>query len=165
MSPASALLASSLLIAACGSVDPSTAADEADAAAAPSAFTLQFTGRYQAPADALELRRDGTYAAPGEEGRFRSPPGRRVLPLRLQLRSSNGGAWTAVIDAYDGRLRAMRGGSEETLQLVRPPQSDEDLCDATGGQWTDDDADPHTGLYCVCGAGTWFIPADGGCVP
>jgi hypothetical protein len=156
------VLAAGLFVAACGAPGPD-GAEAADASLPPSAFTLQFTGRYQGapPLAALELRRDGTFAAAdGEQGRFYSPPGRRKLPLQILLRSRER-SWTAVVDAYDGKLRT----AEETLLLARPQQADEDLCDSTGGHWTDDDADPATGLYCVCGPGSWFIPSSGGCVP
>lgn len=154
------LLAAGLFIAACGGPGPD-GADLADASLPPNAFTLQFIGRYQGPLTELELRRDGTFTAPGgEHGRYYVPPARRQLPLQILLRSRER-SWTAVIDAYDGKLRAR----EETLQLARPKQADEDLCDSTGGRWTDDDPDPATGLYCVCSPGTWFIPSSGGCVP
>jgi hypothetical protein len=70
-----------------------------------------------------------------------------------------------VIDAYDGKLRVDRDGSETALQLARPATSDEELCDSTRGQWTDDDPDPQSGLYCICATPASFIPASGGCVP
>ena len=142
-----------LLLAACGGVDPGAAGDD-DVSAAPSPFVLQFTGRYDG-SSTLVLMRDGTFLLDGERGRFRSPPSRRSLPITLSL-----GKRKAVIAAYDGRLRL----GTETLRLARPTTSDEELCDATAGQWTDDDADPATGLYCVCPAGAHFIPSSGGCV-
>lgn len=154
------VLVAGLFVAACGASGPD-GAEEADVSLPPSPFTLQFIGKYQGPLRALELRRDGTFTAPGgERGRFYGPPARRQLPLQILLRSRKRSRM-AVIDAYDGKLRA----GEETLQLVRPRQADEDLCDASGGLWTDDDPDPATGLYCICSPGTWFIPSSGGCVP
>ena len=68
---------------------------------------------------------------------------------------------------FDGGSRgfAIRERNEQTLRLLRPQASDEELCDSTGGKWTDDDPDPATGLYCICRAGTGFIPSSGGCVP
>jgi hypothetical protein len=155
-------------MAACGDVGGQ---DEAEAlamdAAAPGPFTLQFTGRYEG-AEVIELRRDGSYvaitSAGCEQGRFSTQPSQRKLPLELRLHT-RGRVWKAVVDAYDGKLRAVHGSSSESLQLERPHTSDEELCDATHGQWTDDDPDPATGLYCVCPAATSFIPSQGGCVP
>jgi hypothetical protein len=126
------ILVAGLFVAACGAPGPDSA-EAADSSLPPSAFALQFTGRYQGapPLAALELRRDGTFAASdGEQGRFYSRPGRRMLPLHLLLRSRERSR-TAVIDAYDGKLRT----GEETLLLARPQQADEDLCDSTGGHW------------------------------
>lgn len=159
---------SGLAIAACGAVE---GVDESQAmemaSAAPSPFTLQFTGRYEG-AEVIELKRDGSYVAITgsgcEQGRFTSVPTQRTLPLEIRLRA-HGRAWKAVVDAYDGKLRLLRGTPPPTLQLSRPPRSDEQLCDETHGKWTDDDADPATGLYCVCPSGTSFIPGKGGCVP
>ena len=145
-----ALLCCALL--ACGGVDPD-AAGEADATAL-SPFTMQFTGGYVGSYKLL-LRRDGTYQLGSEHGRFRAPRAQKSLPLALQL-----GARTATIEAYDGKLHV----GADTLQLQRPPYADEDLCDSTHGRWTDDDADPATGLYCICPPREHFIPASGGCV-
>src|SRR5262249_11765547 len=39
----------------------------------------------------------------------------------------------------------------------------EDACDKSGGQFTDDDADPKTGLFCVCPAPKVWLHASGGC--
>jgi hypothetical protein len=41
---------------------------------------------------------------------------------------------------------------------------DESICGKSKGSWFDDDADPKTGLYCVCPAGQAYIPSLGGCV-
>jgi hypothetical protein len=158
---------SCLALAACGAAEGGDEAQALEAApAAPSPFTVQFTGRYEG-AEVIELRRDGSYvaitAAGCEQGRFSSPPAQHTLPLELRLRT-HGRAWKAVVDAYDGKLRLLRGGPAKTLQLSRPPKSDEELCDSTHGVWRDDDPDPATGLYCVCPAGTAFIPGKGGCV-
>jgi hypothetical protein len=158
---------SCLAIAACGSVPGGDEAEALQAApAAPSPFTLQFTGRYEG-AEVIELRRDGSYVAITsggcEQGRFSSTPAQRTLPLEIRLRT-HGRAWKAVVDAYDGKLRLLRSGAPQTLQLSRPQKSDEELCDSTHGRWTDDDPDPATGLYCVCPAGKTFIPGKGGCV-
>jgi hypothetical protein len=147
------------VLVACGGVD-SAGDDEADSATPPSAFMLQFTGTYQG-AQQLELRPDGTFVAGAERGRFHASAARRELPLSIQLRGHQH-TWTATIDAYDGKLHVAKAA---TLQLVRPATSDEELCDSTRGQWTDDDPDPATGLYCICPAPARFIPSLGGCVP
>jgi hypothetical protein len=161
---------SCLIAAACGVPDGADATEEADSAVPPSAFTAQFIGRYQGslPLASLDLRRDGTFTQVTSSGigtgRFRAAPGRRTLPLEIRLRS-RGHEWKALVRAYDATLHVIREGSEQTLRLVRPQASDEELCDSTGGRWTDDDPDPATGLYCVCPAGRRFIPSSGGCVP
>ncbi len=157
-----------LAIAACGAVEGGDEAEALEVAAAPPGpFTLQFTGRYEG-AEVIELKRDGSYfaltRAGVEQGHFSSPAAQRTLPLEIRLRS-HGRSRKALVDAYDGKLRVLRGPEPESLQLSRPQASDEELCDQTGGQWTDDDPDPATGLYCVCPAGAAFIPAKGGCVP
>jgi len=160
------ILLSLLLVSACGAASSDVEADEAALAAPPAPFALQFTGTYQDALLRLTLRRDGSFLAVtdsgAEHGRFYSSPASRTLPLELRFRGK--GRWTAVIEAYDGRLRVLRGADEQVLQLLRPQTSDEELCDRTGGRWTDDDADPATGLYCVCAAGSSFVPAEGGCV-
>jgi hypothetical protein len=139
---------------ACGGMDPG-APEVDDLSAPPSPFVLQFSGTYDGPAGQLALGRDGSYKLDGKRGRFRASRSRKSLPLTLTL-----GHRTATIEAYDGTLHL----DGTALQLERPTASDEDLCDATQGQWTDDDADPATGLYCICRGGD-FIPASGGCVP
>lgn len=162
------MLLSLLLVSACGAASSDVEADDAALAAPPTPFALQFVGTYQGapPLVRLSLRRDGSFLAltdsGAEQGRVFSSPSSRALPLELRFRGK--GRWTAVIEAYDGRLRVSRGADEQVLQLIRPQVSDEELCDSTGGSWTDDDADPATGLYCLCAAGSSFIPAEGGCL-
>jgi hypothetical protein len=53
-------------------------------------------------------------------------------------------------------------GVKATLDATFPAGG-EDMCDDSGGSWTDDDPDPATGLYCVCEAPKSFIPSLGGC--
>ena len=151
-------------------------ADDGSASAgatAPTPFALQFVGAYEAlgvPAGALRwlaLQRDGSYEALAqgsssvEAGAFVAAPA-LALPLTL---TSGQGAWTASITAYDGALYIQRAGVTSTLLAVSPVGPSEALCDATEGEWTDDDADPSTGLYCVCPAPSAYIPSVGGCVP
>ncbi len=153
-----ALVAMTFLLASCGGAQVSAQRD-----AAPSAFATQFSGTYLGPTDfaALELNRDGTYVAvrAGKvlHGRF-TTDATRTLPLSISFAAPL--AEVGTVTGYDGRL--VIGGS--LLNLQRPATSDEELCDNTGGGWTDDDADPLTGLYCICPSPDLFIPASGGCV-
>ncbi len=41
---------------------------------------------------------------------------------------------------------------------------DESMCRASGGKWTDDDADRGTGLFCECPSADLYLPSRGGCV-
>ena len=154
-----ALLVVSFLLASCGGAQVSAERD-----GLPSAFAAQFSGTYLGPSDfaALELHRDGTYVAvrAGKvlRGRF-SADATRALPLTLAFASPLSEIGT--VTGYDGRIEI--GSSALTLQ--RPAASDEELCDQSSGTWLDDDADPQTGLYCLCAADALFIPASGGCVP
>jgi hypothetical protein len=157
-----------VFLAACGGPLESSAQDDAvSSALAPLAlsgavapFALQFSGTYlgSGSVSRLELRSDGRYVMTRnnhrEQGHY-SAARTRALPLSLRL-----GSRQARVAAYDGTLEL----ESERLKLRRPPQSDEELCDASKGQWTDDDADPKTGLYCICPGATAFIPASGGCV-
>ena len=160
MKLASALLFVSIA-AACGG-EPEASSDAAELAPAPTAFALQFTGSYLGAGafTRLVLHPDGGWT--GQRG-GRSLRGRylastpRALPLTFQL--TGAATLRCEVAAYDGRLQCGR----EALRLQRPATSDEDLCASTGGRWTDDDPDPATGLYCVCGAGLAFLPAAGGC--
>ena len=164
MNPATAaLLLLFPLLTACGGSDQSAAADQAALSGTPTAFALQFAGTYlgSGTLSRLELHPDGTFVARHaggtERAHFAVARG-KTLPLALHL----GGrlALDAEIGAYDGVLHV--GGQQ--LKLQRPARSDEDLCDGSGGKWTDDDPDPRTGLYCVCPAPAAFIPAAGGCI-
>jgi hypothetical protein len=152
-----------LLAAACGGAAPLADSDQSDLVGAPAAFALQFAGTYlgDGALTRLELQADGTYLATrdgrSERGRF-FVAHQKALPLALFLARPL--AHQAAITAYDGRLHM----GDQLLVLQRPSASDEDLCGASGGAWTDDDPDPLTGLYCVCRAPAAFIPARGGCV-
>jgi hypothetical protein len=115
----------------------------------------------------LEVDRDGSYEALTdgssslERGAFVAAPA-VALPLTFTF---GGGAWTASIAAYDDELHVQRAGVASILYAVSPVGPNEALCDASEGAWTDDDADPSTGLYCVCPSSTAYIPSAGGCVP
>ena len=151
------------LLVACGGPTSSTTSDGAELSSAPTPFALQFAGTYlgKGPLSRLDLRPDGSYLATlpsGVEGGHFWAARVKALPLELHLRGRS--RLAATVAAYDGRLHT----GDTVLQLQRPATSDEELCDGSGGAWTDDDADPQTGLYCICPAPGAFIPAGGGCV-
>jgi hypothetical protein len=50
------------------------------------------------------------------------------------------------------------------MVMLHHALSDEDLCGATNGAWTDDEQDPATGLFCICKPARVFVPSAGGCV-
>jgi hypothetical protein len=140
-------------------------------------FALQFAGVYDAPAAPpaapswVELARDGTYVARAqgssvqESGTF-GASATVVLPLTFQMTPDVGSAvWTATITDYDGQLHVSAAAGVSILAAVCTVGPNEALCDATAGSWTDDDADPTTGLYCLCPPGTVYLPSEGGCVP
>jgi hypothetical protein len=130
----------------------------------PAPFAMQFSGTYLGAGDSaarLELHTDGSYLVEraGEESHgYYSASRVTSLPLALTLKGRLGGV--AQITAFDGLLLF----DGETLSLRRPSASDEELCDATGGHWTDDDPDPKSGLYCICADGKSFVPSAGGCL-
>lgn len=129
----------------------------------PAPFALQFTGIYLGTGSLarLELRADGSYLVEraGEEAHgYYSATRVTSLPLALTLKGRLGGV--AQITAFDDLLLF----DGEMLSLRRPSASDEELCDATAGHWTDDDPDPKSGLYCICAEGKSFIPSAGGCI-
>lgn len=149
--------------------------DEAASARAPIPFVLQYVGEYdgEGRVESLVLDRHGKFSL-RMDGRVRHGsfygPSRVPSPLappslvlvttgeRIAAQVDADAAWKAhgtidvTIDGVTERLTATWGAGGEAT------------CDATGGTWTDDDADPATGLYCVCGAGKSFIPSFGGCV-
>jgi hypothetical protein len=77
--------------------------------------------------------------------------------LRIDAKVDPGG-W-----APHDTLQITIDGATETLTAPWA-SGDESMCDATGGAWSDDDADPKTGLFCGCAAKLSFIPSLGGCV-
>ena len=124
---------------------------------------MQYLGRYSGTATVtyVELRRDGTYEAKigsqVERGRFTSTS--TAFPLQYSLVSSAGVQWTGTISGWDGRLALSRGRLAET---VNGATDSELLCDASSGNWTDDDAGGN-GTYCICAAPKVLIWSSGGC--
>ena len=143
--------------------------------AATSPFVVQFTGRYEDPeAEAgsvrwVRIRRDGTFeimvqgAAAPEDGTF-GASALHELPATLELDAGSLGVVTATITDYDGVLHVTLGGHAATLRADRPVGPNEPVCDATHGVWYDEDADPSTGLYCICPGTESYIPSEGGCI-
>jgi hypothetical protein len=78
---------------------------------------------------------------------------------------TTGLAWTASIEGYSSKIQLTRSGHVTHATASGNVGPNESVCDASGGSWTDDDADAATGLYCVCPTGTAYIPSAGGCVP
>jgi hypothetical protein len=74
------------------------------------------------------------------------------------FRGGFGADWSAM--RYT--LHVKRGGKTEVLTSTFAAGG-ESVCDDSGGHWTDDDADPATGLFCLCDAPSQFIPSLGGC--
>ena len=158
-------------------VSGETARQESDALTKrPIAFVRQFVGTYypndlQADVQALELRATGRYKVTFldgsiETGSLRGPT-KPTTPLKIVFLTS-GLMFTGVVANGYGTspttLTIKRDGSDTVLVLDRPAVADESLCDDSGGSWTDDEADPSTGLYCVCPSPKSFIPSEGGCV-
>ena len=174
------LALSSLSLAACASHVDSTAdgatSSETDDVKAykPIPFVLQYVGTYEPKADggdlaALELRRNGKYVATlsdgsVEHGSWRGPskiPTGGDFVIKL---FTTGFAWSATVStAWGANMTIDRGDGPEAF-VPTYALGTEDMCDSTGGSWTDDDADPKTGLFCVCPAKKSFIPSAGGCV-
>jgi hypothetical protein len=175
------LLIVTTVITACGaSPDGSTPSAETEqdlSARKPIPFVLQYVGRYDGDGtghiDFVTLDRSGMLSISIDghvhAGRFYGPtdvPESRETPT-LKLDTSSG-HWSARVDddapwKDHDTLAITIHGSTETL--TAPWSSGrEAMCDATRGSWTDDDADPATGLFCLCGAHRSFIPSLGGCV-
>jgi hypothetical protein len=124
---------------------------------------LQFAGTYAHGGGVLFLGTDATYRAVisghAEDGRVVEDEPTSHFPIVLRLVGLT--RRSASIAGFDREILVVPGGS---LRLLRPDASDESLCEATGGRWTDDDPDPGSGLYCACPTGRFFIPSEGGCV-
>ena len=170
---------SSIASLSCASSDPSSedtsASDDELTASPPSPFALQFVGAYRpdpgstSPIARVTLERDGHYTivfSPSrrEHGSWHASKTRTTLPLTFRL-VTRGHFTSMQIDAYDQKATVERDGVTTHLHATSTVGPNETICDDSGGSWADDDADPATGLYCVCNAGTSYIPSAGGCVP
>jgi hypothetical protein len=136
----------------------------------------------------LSIHRDGTYAlhwamdeqgddelgkitkvdVAGTQENGTTGPG---YPIVLHLTQSHPGIppdpkTVTIGDCCSNKVTLGLSVEKKDLALA-PTKSvgpNESACDATHGSWTDDDADPKTGLYCLCPHGTVYIPSAGGCV-
>jgi hypothetical protein len=171
-----AILPLALVVAACGgnSNDAGTSASEDDlTATAPTPYVLQYVGRYERSADgdvdSVFLKRDGTFTATiattAKHGVFVGPrEAKDPLVVSLVMHGDYvRGTVRANWEEMRYEIDVDHYGRKTTLYSAFPAGG-EDMCDDSGGAWTDDDPDPATGLYCVCPEAQAFIPSLGGCV-
>lgn len=136
-------------------------------------FALQYAGRY-APDDAasdlwsLDLYPTGevrwaSREALGVAGVWSAEPRARSLPLELRLATATE-TLDLTIRTYDGFGTLRRGREVIPVHPLATVGPDEAVCDQSRGAWTDDDPDPSTGLYCLCGPGRAYVPSAGGCI-
>jgi hypothetical protein len=134
----------------------------------PRPYVLQYAAVYYGGPDTsfdwVELRRDGTFRAmvdgTAQEGRFDEEVVAGKEPL-LHFTGDTEFAGTLHADWAAGhKLSVSRAGVTEGLRTTSV--GGEEMCEASGGTWQDDDAD-SAGLYCTCGAGMKYIPSAGGC--
>jgi hypothetical protein len=141
----------------------------APAVSEPRPYVLQYAATYYGGPDNtsfdwVELRRDGTFRAmvdgAAQEGRFDEEVGAGKEP---QLRFAGDTEFAGALHAdwaAGHKLSVSRNGVTEDLRTASV--GGEEMCEATGGAWQDDDAD-NAGLYCTCGVGMKYIPSTGGC--
>jgi hypothetical protein len=135
---------------------------------------LQYTGRYDdVPGGAFGpviLHRDGTFIRFDphlgvSQGRYSGPTSpdpnpNAALPLKLDNLKATLGPDAKFSHAL--LVVTLANGVAVTLTSAFGLVG-EQACDKTGGQWTDDDADPETGLFCVCAKPKTWLHANGGC--
>ena len=172
-----AILLSFGLLTACSSASPETtsSSDQDLAAKKPIPFVLQYVGDYEGGetgghVDYLLLERDGHWVGSidgwTKHGVYYGPkaPPTSGSPLKLAL-VTTGLQLTAEIGGWAPyqTMTVHYAGTTQTLTATWKNGS-EDICDSSGGSWTDDDADPKTGLFCICAPHKTYIPSLGGCV-
>jgi len=165
-----------LCVPACSSA--SASAQSAPEPVSPDPVLMQYVGEYDAPSGAgltrLTLHVNGTFDATSD--------GRAVSGTFVASGSDATTGTTASLDGVDTsgsrvtfrtvtasggpvRIEITVVGALGDATLTAPwLAGDENMCDATGGRWTDDDPDPSTGLFCVCSKGDLYLPSRGGCV-
>lgn len=171
----------------------SNSSEEALRATPPLPAFLQYVGEYDADAsghfDWIDFHANGRFEA-SVDGRYAtgaySAPSTWQSPAVLAFKvravdyyagihtSWNGGPVPAQVQIVVGTSKAAVvstspaavDGSDPSMEVLRAPwiAGGESICDATSGSWTDDDADPSTGLFCLCPAPKAYIPSAGGCV-
>jgi hypothetical protein len=134
----------------------------------PRPYVIQFAGSYQSVGQDIELRPDGTVlwkkAGAAKEGRFEEETIDAERP-RLVLFFADETASAVVSRGADRHALTFElAGTTEHL-IASTQASTEELCEASGGTWLDDDRDPMTGLDCSCASGARYIPSQGGCTP
>lgn len=168
----------SVSLAACGGSvadDGTSSGDDELRAAAPSPFALQYVGAYAPDPGSttavarVVLERDGHYTMVfagrrPEHGSWHASRTAKALALGMVL-VTRGQLTSMRIDTYDGHATLVRNGETTALHATETVGPNETLCDDSGGSWADDDADPATGLFCLCATGRFYVPSEGGCVP
>ncbi|HEY8072997.1 MAG TPA: hypothetical protein VIF62_02780 [Labilithrix sp.] len=173
---------------ACGGATSDPSADtESDVkkAEALTPIALQYVGTYEWKAgtpggaiQTLEIHRDGTYRAHwamddegiDETGTVRASAGAKypiVLHLTDSAKKKPVDPLTATIsDPGTNKIHLKLPVEKTDFDLVATASvgPNESICDDSHGSWTDDDADPATGLYCICPKKRVYIPSAGGCV-
>jgi hypothetical protein len=139
----------------------------------PVPFLLQFADTYDVTQPSstnlatLALSTDGTYLATMNDGTIESGVytsyGQPTLPFDFALTSGTNW-WTARITTYAGPLAITRDGASDVATPEDPVGPNESICDSSGGQWSDDETDPATGLFCLCPSGQSYVPSQGGCI-
>lgn len=160
-----------------GDEGPAATSDEQLIAQQPIPYVLQYVGQYNGAPGAsvswIAMRRTGTFAAM-VNGVIRTGvyygPKAPADPLKIVFVMSGERPWTGVISGWQPYekmtlTRTLYNGTTKTeVVTAKWWNGNETMCDETGGNWTDDDADPATGLFCVCPTGQTWIPAYGGCI-
>ena len=168
------------VLGACGCGSPSNvdesstnaaAEDVSTAAHPPIPYVLQYVGEYDGDGngqfDRIEIRRDGTFIASvkgtRETGRYEGPRAPQD-PLKIAFILRGDSFAGTIYSTWNDHQKLDMTRAHLTETLTSPwSAGGEDVCDDSGGTWTDDDPDPATGLYCVCPTPKVYIPSMGGC--
>ncbi len=163
-------------LAACSSASSeTTSSNDAELSAKkPIPYVLQYVGDYESDGagghfDYLLMKRDGHWVGSidgvTKTGVYYGPNAHpTTFPLKLAF-VARGLSFTADIGAWAPYqpMTIHYAGTAQTLTASFANGS-ESICDASAGTWSDDEADPATGLFCACPAHKVYIPSLGGCV-
>ncbi len=166
-----------LCLPACSSASPS-AQSTAPEPVSPDPVLMQYVGEYDAASAAgltrLTLHVNGTFdgASDGSavSGTFVASGAAGTTEAMASLDGVDANASrvtfrTVTASTGPSRIEITVVGALGDATLTAPwLAGNENMCDATGGGWTDDDPDPSTGLFCVCSAEDLYLPSRGGCV-